>query len=94
MNCHTCHTDVPLARRVVILDLVAGQDDLPSPYRTAFVCPQCYQCLDTTDGVGLIDGRMYLLDSHSRFGKAASYDRPMYDEYQRTEAVRLTAEAS
>jgi hypothetical protein len=95
MNCHTCRTRITLARRVAILDLVVDDEqNLPSPYRTAFVCQTCYSHLDTTDRIGSVDGRMYMLAGPSRFGKAPLYTAEMFDDYQRCEALKLTADAS
>ena len=64
MNCHCCDAAVSLARRVVILDLVADVEQNPSsPYRTAFVCQTCYEALDTTDGVGEVAGLLHARQS-------------------------------
>jgi hypothetical protein len=91
MNCHTCHTAVPLARKVQIREVDADPERTLPPFATAFVCQECYHMLDTVDGVGLIDGRLYQVDQASRFGKAPLFSRDMHDDYLRAEALKLTA---
>jgi hypothetical protein len=93
MECYTCHTAVPLARKVWVLTLAEdAASDPPKAFCTAFVCQPCYECLDTVDAIGLIDGRLYRLHDTSRFGKAPLYTAEMFDDYQRAEAVKLGAE--
>ena len=87
MHCHTCQSSVSLARKVCLREADGG------PFAVAFVCTNCYPLLDTTDGVGLIDGGMYQLDEPSRFGKAPLYTAEMFEDWLRAKAVKLEADA-
>jgi hypothetical protein len=96
MNCHCCNAAVTLARKARLRDVDPDADpgDGP-PFAIAFVCQECYDVLNTVDGVGLIDVKLYQIDQASRFGKAPLFNRETFDDYQRREALTLgTADAS
>jgi hypothetical protein len=104
MQCHTCHADVDITRRV-------RQRIKPKPFvcesktdhnltayklyvqqnqcRTAFVCPGCYRELDGDDGTAKIAGAHFELDMASRCDRAAVYDQDRYVVFQRRAARRL-----
>jgi hypothetical protein len=90
MNCHCCHIATTLARKVKIREVDPDPDpDVWPPFAVAFVCQECYQLLDTVDGVGLIATTMYQIDRRSRFGEAPLFNTEMHDDYQRVAALKL-----
>jgi hypothetical protein len=92
MRCHCCRTAVSLARKVRLREVDPDPDpDVLPPFAVAFVCQACYAMLNTVDGVGLVDHRMYQLDPPSRFGKAPLFTADMQADYARAEALKVGA---
>jgi hypothetical protein len=85
MNCYSCRRDVSLVRRVKIRPCGHGS----YPYRWTFICRDCYRALDTVDGIGKADGKLYRLEDKSRANRAPIFNRERYDKYQRREALKL-----
>ena len=94
MHCHTCHAAVTLARRVKLREVDDADPEVRPPYAVAFVCQPCYALLYTSDGVGLIDEKMYQLAGPSRFGRAPLFSQEMADDFLQSGALKLTADAS
>jgi hypothetical protein len=61
-------------------------------YRTAFICPGCYQALDTFDGIGEVGDKIFNLAGRSRGNCAPRYNRAKYDAYQQREALKLSVD--
>jgi len=57
-----------------------------------FVCPGCYQALDTFDGIGEVGDKIFNLAGRSRGNCAPRYNRAKYDAYQQREALKLSVD--
>src|SRR5262245_14972168 len=103
MECYCCGRAVSLTHRVQLRgDVRTPPSGFASPdepgdhaylkhatFRTAFICPACYDALDNDYGAGEIGGRVYNLAGRSRGGKAAVYNEAKYRAYQRRLAAEL-----
>jgi hypothetical protein len=102
MRCHCCSRQVPLGRKVKLrpfVDLVFFSD-LPDPFsyhayvenmtfRWSFVCFACYRIIDSFDGTGQIDGKIWNLAGRSRGDRAAVVDEARWRAFERREADKL-----
>src|SRR4051812_38230145 len=104
MKCHCCDRELPLLRHVQLRGgptaVPPGGFRAPDDpayiryreehtYRSAFVCPACYDVLDSVTGMGEIGGRVYNIAGRSRGRKAPLYNQVKYDAFMRRKAREM-----
>jgi hypothetical protein len=94
MDCYCCRRDVSLVHRVQLRGIVMDDEPPRSPlqpdynsfvnemaFRTAFICRECYESIDTVDGIGEVGGKMFQMADEWRNNQAPLYNWTKFDEY-------------
>lgn len=86
----------PQAQEQAIAACVAHAES--AKYRRAFVCPACYEKLDSSFGVAAIQTpggvKRFGIAMQSRGGKATEYDHPRWQRYQQQQAAKMGLDIS